>query len=125
MSFLPVEHTHESIDQAFRRSSERLRSEEAVSSADLHSVHKRAYNGFVRVVHLKSIVDWSGLCSQERALQRVPPFSPIRFFSLQRSFSTTSPGSRTSCFVEARYCDEWPSLRSGSRAIKNGLIRFT
>lgn len=73
-SFLPVAQTHEDIDQAFSRTSERLRSEDSVTLAEFHGALKRAYNGCVHVVHIKSTVNWSGLYNQERALQRVPLF---------------------------------------------------
>lgn len=73
--FLPVGHTHEDIDQAFSKRSNRLRSEKAVILSDFHDILRKKFAGAAEVVYLKKIVNWSELCEHSKMIKVVPPFS--------------------------------------------------
>lgn len=115
VGFLPVGHTHEDIDQAFSCTAERLRSNDAVTRADLHCQLEKVYNNRTVVREMKSIVNWSGLCSSEKCLSPVSGFSHYRYFRFSTSTTDTPSWSGTKqipvqCFVKMYWNDEWKNL---------------
>lgn len=126
MSFLPDGRTHADIDQPFIGTTKRLRSENAVTLADLHNL-KRAYGGRVCAVPMKLILRRSRVCSQERALQRMPPFSHLLLFiTINCSATPIRSELYVLCSVAAGYCDVSVSLLTGSNANdKNAFFIFT
>lgn len=80
--FLPVDHTHEDIIQAFSKPCERLRSSNAATLPNLHSELKMSYRSNARAVHMKSFANWPRLCEKERVLIRMRRFSHFLHFSV-------------------------------------------
>lgn len=70
VSFRLIDHTQKDVDQASSTTSESLSSVDAIILTDLHFGLQHTYRGQANVVHPKSIVNWSGLCEEERALQK-------------------------------------------------------
>lgn len=68
--FYLFEQTPEVIDHANSRLSKLLRSEDIVTLSDFYGALRASYNGGVRVAHMKLTINRSGLCIQDRALQR-------------------------------------------------------
>lgn len=54
VGFVPISHTHEDIDQAFSKTFNRLRSNEASTRSDLHSELRDTYEGNVKVSRINS-----------------------------------------------------------------------
>lgn len=57
VSFHPIGHTHDNIDQTFSKTSVRLRSVGAITLINLHAELRTAYAGNASVVNLKSFVN--------------------------------------------------------------------
>lgn len=116
VGFLPVGHTHEDIDQAFSTTSARLRVHEAVTLNDLLFQLRQVYNSHTSVVHMKNIINWSGLCHQERILTTVKNFSTYRFFKFRRGEGEISNNQETDqpiqCTVKVNLHDEWEPLKT-------------
>jgi len=120
VGFLPVGHTHEDIDQAFSRTSERLRSQNAVTLDDLNHELRASYRGSSAVTHLKNIANWSKLCEEQKVLTVPDAFSHFRYFSFSRSFeqpTAVEAGShldvgtfQTICQVKINCTDVWENL---------------
>lgn len=112
-SFLPVGHTHEDVDQLFSRTSERLRSHDAVTMQEMHEQLRAVYNSKTTVRHMKYVANWSGLCIQARALAKVTHFSQYRYFHFNRRSvrGTQSNDTLTQCTVKVGCKDEWRPIR--------------
>ena len=80
VSFLPVGHTHEDIDQAFSTTSKRLATNDAITLQDLHNQLRQVYNRHTSVSHMRHVINWSGLCQQEGVLTTKKNFSQFRYF---------------------------------------------
>ncbi len=80
VSFLPVGHTHEDIDQAFSTTSKRLHVNDAITLNDLQNEIRQVYNRHTSVSHMRHVINWSGLCNQEAVLTTIKNFSHYRYF---------------------------------------------
>ncbi len=123
ISFLPVGHTHEDIDQVFSRTSEHLRHHEALTIEQLASELELSYNPQPRVTHMKNVCNFSGLCEQSRCLRR-PSSGWIvnRYFRFVRADSGAANGFNdfaTRCTAKVNSCDDWNDLLNG-----NGFLKF-
>ncbi len=116
VGFLPVGHTHEDIDQAFSTTSARLRVNEAITLKDLLNQLRQVYNRHTSVVHMKNIINWSGLCEQENILTSIKNFSVYRYFNFsQRKEGTSNDqncGLSVQCMVKVNVNDDWETLRN-------------
>ena len=65
VGFLPIGHTHEDVDQAFRSTSNRLRQTNAITLSDFHEVLRNCYNRNTKVAYMEHIINWSARCEQE------------------------------------------------------------
>lgn len=117
VGFLPVGHTHEDIDQAFSRTADRLRSNDAVTLLDMKSQLQTVYNSRTFVTEMDSVINWSGLCTQERCLTNVSGFSHYRHFrfALQDSQVGSSENGDESnynvrCWVKVHCTENWRPL---------------
>lgn len=101
VSFLPIGHTHEDIDQAFSTTSKRLQVHDAITLRDLQDQVRKAYNRHTSVSHMKHVINWSGLCSQEAVLTTKKNFSHYRYFKFVANQShqhdTFSPSPAVNC----------------------------
>ena len=66
VGFLPVGHTHEDVDQAFSQTSARLPVNDAITLGDLHKELTQTNNGKVKVQDMRKLINWSGLCDEEK-----------------------------------------------------------
>ncbi len=111
MGFLPVGHTHEDIDQTFSRTSDRLRSNNAITLGELHEELRHTYNEHTVVGSMSNVINWSGLCEDQNCLTKVKLFSKYRYFKFSKAVAT--PGSSnitTRCLVRFSCTDEWENL---------------
>lgn len=91
VSFLPLLQSHRNIDQAISKASETLRSANAVSLQDLQTDLRSTYGVLATVVHLKSVIKYSGFCEQARVLEIVPTvlqYSHFPFSCMEREGSS-------------------------------------
>lgn len=114
VSFLPVGHTHEDIDQVFSCTSNRLRSHDAITLLDMHKQLRTVFNEHTEVLHMKYVANWSGLCETSGALAKVTLFSHFRYFLFTRRNSSIniSDDAHTSCSARVACTDQWQSLRT-------------
>ncbi len=112
VSFLPVGHTHEDIDQAFSTTSGRLNNHDAVTLQDLLQELRQVYNKYTAVAHMKHLVNWSGLCEEESVLTSVKNFSHFRYFRfyLENTNSNDQSSSTATCMVKVNVKDDWEKL---------------
>ncbi len=111
VSFLPVGHTHEDIDQTFSRTSDRLRCNNAITLRDLHHELKQVYNDQTSVVSMKNVANWSGLCEKESCLTNIKNFSKFRYFRFNREASKENGDEiATTCMVRTSVTDNWVKL---------------
>lgn len=68
VSFLPVGHTHEDIDQTFSRTSVHLRAVEALTLESMATELKKSFTPAPSVSRLAEIANFSGLCIAEKCL---------------------------------------------------------
>lgn len=64
--FLPIHHSDEAIYQAFSRTVERLRSNNAIIVKALHVKLIQLYNKNAIGMHLKTVVNGPGLCDFQK-----------------------------------------------------------
>lgn len=57
--YLPMGNRHGNIDQAFRKTSELLKSTDAVNIADFHIESRMTYRDESRVIHKECVAKWS------------------------------------------------------------------
>ena len=108
VGFLPVGHTHEDIDQTFSRTSERLRCNDAITLSDLHGELRNVYNDRTSVCVMKNVVNWSGLCEEEKCLTNIKNFSKYRYFKFHRSETSDSePSDSIKCKIRVNCTDDW------------------
>lgn len=119
VSFLPVGHTHEDIDQTFSRTSERLRSKDAITLKELRSELSNVYNNGTTVCDLDKIANWSTLCERTKCLTKISGISQYHYFRFYRAhdLATETPapdgktvGKVTRCVVKVQTSDEWESI---------------
>jgi len=107
VSFLPIGHTHEDVDQAFSATSNRLRRNDTITLDDLHEQLRAVYNRHTAVARMKYIINWSGLCRSEDALTNIKNFSHYRYF---RFVKEPNHNQDVSCLVKPSVQDEWSTL---------------
>lgn len=73
-------HTHEDIDQAFSRTSQRLKSNNAITLSDFHAELRTLYNKYTTVESISIIIDWSDLCEKELCLTDMQRFTKFFHF---------------------------------------------
>lgn len=95
-------HTHEDIDQAFSRTSERIWNSDAATLFHVQTELETTYGELARVVHTNSIINWSGGCEQDRILCPVKPFSYLHYFSFSRSSRSQTSSGRSSGFCQVK-----------------------
>lgn len=107
VSFLPIRHTLEDIDQPFSKRSERLRSTDSTTLSDFLSVLKQKCRSEARVIHMKSIANWSRPCEKGRVLKLAGMFShvPIFISLLCRLTSREPDGVLVTCKVKVEWKD--------------------
>lgn len=117
VGFLPVGHTHEDIDQAFSRTADRLRSNDAITLADMKLQIGTVYNNRTIVTEMDSIINWSGLCTEQSCLTNVSGFSQYRHFRFYRhhemgqsSVSSNESNFNVRCCVKLFCSDTWKPL---------------
>lgn len=112
VSFPPVGHTHEIIDQVLSRTSKRLRSNYAVTLYDLHSELNMCYLYDVRVVRIESLSNCTSLCEKERVLWNLRPFSHFGHFSLTslRIDEFRNEGVFVTCKIKVNCKGDWKPL---------------
>lgn len=129
VSFLPIGHTHEDIDQHFSCTSRRLRSNIAITLEDLHEQLRNAYSGHSVVTHIGHVANFSQLCVNSKCLNKMEPFSAYRFFKFNRSQSTkigtcnVGGVNKSICTVKKNCTDDWEAIKSVSGIAS--FIRFT
>jgi len=120
VSFLPVGHTHTDIDQLFSRTATRLHKNCAITLKDLHSELRVSYSPTPTVNHMSHVVNFSGLCDEERVLwdTRRRPFSQFRYFRFSRNTHTRrhddcseTKDYPVTCHVKVNSTDNWENLR--------------
>ena len=63
ISFLPIGHNHEDIDQSFSWTSPRLKQKNAITLGDLQAEVRQTFNNFTTVTDIRNVANWSGLCT--------------------------------------------------------------
>ncbi len=122
VSFLPVGHTHEDIDQTFSRTSDRLRCNDAITLNDLHAELRTVYNDKTSVVSMNNVINWSGLCETEKCLTNLKNFSKFRYFKFSRPASSDS----ILCMIKVNTTDEWMNIKELSpKGTISSFTKFT
>lgn len=80
VSFLPIEHRHQNIDQALSKTPEWLRITDAVTYDDLHSQLRTTYAELSSAIKLKSAGNRSGISVNEQWQKNPPKLSHFRHF---------------------------------------------
>ena len=129
VSFLPVGHTHEDVDQCFSQTSTHLRVHNAVTLNELHRELRKTNKGsVVQVNHMQRIANWSGLCDQENCLRRIDRVTQWRYFLFCRDSSCKHDVKNdpllTKCFVKSNCVDPWqPLFKTDMGANPRGILR--
>ncbi len=110
VSFLPIGHTHEDIDQAFSTTSAKLSTNNAITLRDLHKELGTVYNRHTVVCHMRHVINWSDLCEQEQVLTNVKNFTTYRYFKF-KSHVNSDCNISVELTVRANVYDEWKQLR--------------
>lgn len=84
VAVLPVGHTHEDVDQDFRRTSYHSRLRDAITISDLHDRVRETYNGQDSVSEMEAVINWCGLCINEKFTKKAPLFFHFRYFKYSR-----------------------------------------
>ena len=71
LSFLPVGHTHEDIDQVFSRTSQRLRRHNTITIEQLAEELSLSYSPQPSVSRMREVANFSGLCENEKCLSTI------------------------------------------------------
>ncbi len=121
VSFLPVGHTHEDIDQTFSRTSDRLRCNDAVTLDELHGEFRQVYNEHTSVGSMNNVINWSDLCENEKCLSNMKKFSKYRYFKFVR----VPESDNLSCMVKVNVTEQWVDIKVLSpKASISSFTRF-
>lgn len=121
VSFLPIFHAHENIDQASSNTSERLKSADYVTLLDFHSEVRTTYWDEAQDIHMKFIANWSVLCNKSPMLKLVRTFSPFcHFFTPLRIYESRNDGILVSC--KAKIIAEMIGIHTDPRPLMIMLI---
>ncbi len=133
VGFLPKGHTHEDIDQCFSQTSGRLKIKNAITLADLQSELTHTNKGQAKVYHLKRVVNWRGLCEQERCMRRVDNLTQYHYFRFSLGYAESDnlqlgPVS-TTCHVRHSCRSQWQPLfmrkkKSSKGITPSGILKF-
>lgn len=117
VSFLPVGHTHEDIDQSFSVITRHLRHKAAHTLSELHTEVAKAFHDKVTVANMDHIANYSGLVDQDRCVRKLSGISQYRYFSFTRSGTgSCSEGFfKTICVVKRTFAQDWATLVPGSK----------
>ena len=130
VGFLPVGHTHEDIDQAFSKTSERLKLNNAITLDDLHEQLSFCYGEEAKVQQLRRLVNWSGLCEQTNCLRKIDNITQFRYFRIRRIGKTNAVDSFSGLYysewhVKHKWSDEWKKLFNNCRGDNpEGALKF-
>lgn len=72
--------TLQDVYQAFCSTSDRLGSNDASRLSDIDTQLRQTYDGPAKVVHLKSLINWSSICAKERTFRYVQHFRSTETF---------------------------------------------
>ncbi len=87
VSFPPVVHTHEDIDQGFSRTAAHLRSHDAVAIEDFTDEVSPSYSPRPKVSLICDIVNCSSLCEGECCLHNPPAWTHFQYLNFYRATS--------------------------------------
>ena len=128
VAFLSIGHTHEDIDQIFPQTASRLRANNAVTLPDLHQQLAFANNGRTEVQHMKRLVNWSGLVTEQNCIQRVDNITRPHYFKFSRSFDSSDDASHgpvsTICHIKQTGHEDWKQLFPGRQRSALGFLKF-
>lgn len=120
VSFLPVGHTHEDIDQVFSRVAHRLRISEAHTMPELHRQMENSFTPKPHTAEMLSVNNFSGLCDASKCIGKIGQFTQFRYFKFFRSSTEVTTefknagqnrkAYRTTCMVKVQCDAEWGSL---------------
>ena len=83
VSFPPVGHTHENIDQAFLTLARHLRTTSAHTLKDLMEEMRNTWRRGATVAQIRNIINFSDLCETEKCIAQ--GFTKFRYFSFTRA----------------------------------------
>ena len=111
VSFLPVGHTHEDIDQLFSCTSRRLRDRDVKTRKEFERELEMSYRGLMGkpiVGHVDSVIDWKKWLEDNKLYIEMPPFTQYHHFRLERDAERVV---RICC--KDKYSDkDWKPLRA-------------
>ena len=121
LSFLPVGHTHEDINQVFSRTAERLRKHNAVALQKMAEELLLSYTPKPIVSRMKEVGNFSGLCDQEQVLHKFSnAWSHWRYFR----FTVAEQGHvenelKTACHARVNCDDGWLPFNDRRRFLES------
>ena len=80
VSFLPVVHTHEDIDQAFSTLVRNLRTTDAHPLRDLIEEMRNTWRKGGTAAQIRNIINFSGLCEPEKCIRKAQGITQFRYF---------------------------------------------
>ncbi len=129
VGFLPKGHTHEDVDQCFSQTSCRLKQHNAITLTDLHYQLSHANKGQAKVSHMKRVVNWSGLCDEQKCLRKIPRISTYMYFKFSCSFTesvdVTDGPLATTCNAKEDCHGSWKAIgKSNGTHLSSGILKF-
>jgi len=121
VSFLPVGHTHEDIDQLFSRTSIHFKTHAAHSMEEMMEGLRKCISPTPQVSAMKNMINWSGLVEKLDVLTGIEGFSDYRFFKFFRNGGarrTIHETFSTACHVKVREEDTFAPLENHTGFIK-------
>ncbi len=121
VSFLPVGHTHEDIDQVFSRTSAHLRCHNAVTISDLADELAVSYTPRPKVARLAAVANFSGLLENSDCLYTLPPWTSNQYFHFCRSHDsprTALERFRTKVLVRQDSSQDWVPFHNNCGFLK-------
>ena len=76
----------------------------------MHRELRKCYNSYTQVEAIESMVNWSGLCEQERCLTNVQLFTQYHYFRFYNASCGPDGCKRTMCQVRVKATDCWKSI---------------
>lgn len=122
VSFLPIGHTHEDIDQVFSRTALHLRSHDAITIEDLSDELSVSYTPKPRVSRIAAVANFSGLCDTSRCVYSPPHWTHYQYFHFYRDTGTPKTPLqlfRTNLSVRINSSSAWKPFH-GNR----GFLKF-
>ena len=116
VSFLPVGHTHEDIDQAFSTLARHLLTTDAHTLRDLMEEMRNTWRKGATVAQMKNIINFSGLCKTEKCIckaQGITQYRYVRFTRADNGAGSSFHHVKTNCHVKRGIDDHWHPLNAG------------